>query len=288
MDFAINDNELAALCGLPHIQQLVYLRGIRPYMDTQTMLVGVKRKISYQSIADELYVEAHQGIKSECFTRTQIRRALPGLVRVGLIEMQSQGLQLILKCNLAHQHFSVQNKVVTNSSQPRVIVDASKPLENTDLFDDQQQKVDIGEEVKGVTPLKDNNYLYLFSHFEAFWSAYPEKKSKQKAWDVFQRLNPDENLMRTILMAITTQREQVELMQLQGMWCPPWKYPANWLLQRCFEDEVNQDITQENYRAANRPATQSAKSKDLFWSEDDSTQSSPNNIIAFKRRAEGE
>ena len=29
MDFIINEDELAALCGLPHIQQLAYIRGIR-------------------------------------------------------------------------------------------------------------------------------------------------------------------------------------------------------------------------------------------------------------------
>ena len=34
MDFIINGNELAAVYGLPHIQQLAYLRGIRPYMDS--------------------------------------------------------------------------------------------------------------------------------------------------------------------------------------------------------------------------------------------------------------
>ena len=42
MDFIINDDELAALCGLPHQQQLVYLRGIRPYMDVKTGIVGIK------------------------------------------------------------------------------------------------------------------------------------------------------------------------------------------------------------------------------------------------------
>ena len=31
MDFLINEGELGALCGLPYIQQLAYLRGIRPY-----------------------------------------------------------------------------------------------------------------------------------------------------------------------------------------------------------------------------------------------------------------
>ena len=57
MDFLINSDELAVLCGLPHIQQLAYLRGIRPYMDVKTGGVGVKRRISHQSITEQLYIE---------------------------------------------------------------------------------------------------------------------------------------------------------------------------------------------------------------------------------------
>jgi hypothetical protein len=39
MDFIITSDELEALCGLPHAQQLAYLRGIRPYMDAKTMVI---------------------------------------------------------------------------------------------------------------------------------------------------------------------------------------------------------------------------------------------------------
>ena len=57
MDFVINGDDLEAMSGLPHIQQLTYLRGIRPYMDVKTGIVGVKRRISHQSISEQLYVE---------------------------------------------------------------------------------------------------------------------------------------------------------------------------------------------------------------------------------------
>ena len=117
MDFLITDGELAALCGLPHIQQLAYLRGIRPYMDVKTGLVGIKRGISYQSIAEQLYVEPHQGIKSESCSRMQVRRALSALVRAGLVTAQSEGLKLILKCEMATTGYSVQNKVDLKPTQ---------------------------------------------------------------------------------------------------------------------------------------------------------------------------
>ena len=114
MDFIINSEELVSLYGLPHAQQLAYLRGIRPYMDVKTGLVGIKRGISLQSIAEELYIEPHQGIKSQKYSRAQIRRALMALERVGLITLQSENLQLILKCNLATLGYFNQNKISTN------------------------------------------------------------------------------------------------------------------------------------------------------------------------------
>ena len=43
-------DELAALEGLPYIQRLTYLMGIKPYMDYKTNVVGIKRRISYQSL----------------------------------------------------------------------------------------------------------------------------------------------------------------------------------------------------------------------------------------------
>ncbi|MFO2972856.1 hypothetical protein SCO12_15665 [Legionella pneumophila serogroup 10] len=60
MDFIINENELGRLCGLPHIQQLTYLRGIRPYMDIKTGIAGIKRRISHQSISEQLYAHLTQ------------------------------------------------------------------------------------------------------------------------------------------------------------------------------------------------------------------------------------
>lgn len=56
----VTDEELSALRGLPHLQQLLYLTGIKPYVDYRTGIVGISRGISYQSLAEELYIEPHQ------------------------------------------------------------------------------------------------------------------------------------------------------------------------------------------------------------------------------------
>ncbi|MDP3559059.1 MAG: hypothetical protein Q8R79_01730, partial [Legionellaceae bacterium] len=163
MDLIINDDELAALYGLSHLQQLVYLRGIRPYMDTSTGIVGIKRGISYQSIAEQLHVEPHQGIKGEHCSRAQVRRALSGLERAGLIILQSENLKLILKCTLAPRGFSVQNKAVTKPSQQAVLEPLLQPIEINEDLSSEPQKADIGKTAKADTPLKEDIYIYLLS-----------------------------------------------------------------------------------------------------------------------------
>lgn len=86
MYFTVNDNELDALCGLSYIQQITYLRGIRPYMDRNTFIVGIKRRISYQSLAEALYIEPHQGItESGSPSLSKFAELLKGLNDQGLL-----------------------------------------------------------------------------------------------------------------------------------------------------------------------------------------------------------
>ena len=252
MDMLINHDELAAMSGLPHIQQLAYIRGIRPYMDLKTGVTGIKRRISYQSIAEQLYIEPHQGIKSQSYSRDQVRRAVSGLVRAGLIEVQSDGMQLILKCPLASKSYSVQNKAAINPPQKADTNPPEKTLINTGLSEGQTSKADTAETPKAATPLKEDNYIYLLRRFEYFWRMYPEKKSHDRALEAFTQINPDDALLRTMLQALDQQIKARKAMEAQGQWVPAWKYPTNWLAQRCWEDEINTDVTKEKKHAKDR------------------------------------
>jgi hypothetical protein len=266
MDFLINDEELAALCGLPHIQQLIYLRGIRPYMDVKTGLVGVKRRVSHQSIAEQLYIEPHQGIKSQSWSRDQIRRAISGLARAGIIALQSEGLHLILKCNLATLGYSVQNKAAINPPYQAAIANTHLTLEKTGSVDATQLKADIVESAKAATPLKEDiNYIFLLSQFEQFWDLYPLKKSQQKAFEQFQALNPDARLCNQIINSLQQQITHTQQLQSQGHWVASWKYPANWLAQHCWNDELIMPVSQENTHAKNYSNHSKPQAGDSLW-----------------------
>lgn len=294
--FIINGEELEAMSGLPHIQQLTYLRGIRPYMDLETGLTGIKRRISYQSISEQLYIEPHQGIKSQSFSRDQVRRSVSGLVRAGLIEVESEGMQLVLKCLLARSHFSVQNKAAINPPQKATTKQHVKNPINTGFSGGQAVKATIDETAKAAIPHKDNNiYIFLSEQFEKFLESYPEKKSSQKAWEVFQQLNPSETLFSQLMQALENQKIATEKLKSQGIWIPNWKYPANWLAQRCWEDAIT-DIHIEEKSNAHRKNIRKEASRDPFtpyWGEyadsteedsgDEEHAGEPDNIIQFNQ-----
>ncbi len=265
MDLIINKEELAALCGLPHIQQLTYLRGIRPYMDLQTGITGIKRRISYQSICEQLYIEPHQGIKSQTFSRDQIRRAVYGLVRAGIIEIQSNEMQLILKCLLASTDYSAQNKAAINPPQKSAIKPHKKNPINTELSEGEIVKAATVEPQKAAIPLiKENIYIYLLRQFDNFWRMYPEKKSRERAFEIFQQINPDEHLVQTMLQSLDKQIKARHAKEAHGEWVPAWKFPANWLSQKCWEDEVRIELKQEKRNEKRSTNTQNG-SIDPFW-----------------------
>jgi hypothetical protein len=126
MPVLLSDEELEALEGLPHLHRCLYIFGIRRYMDYSSGITGIKRKISYKSLSEEVYVSPRQGIK-EIETRSvaQLKRAVKILEKSGLIAMQSKVTkdekQLILKCVLADRDKSVQNKAVPRPYQSPIL-----------------------------------------------------------------------------------------------------------------------------------------------------------------------
>lgn len=247
MDFLfINQQELAALIGLPYIQQITYLLGIRPYMDRGTLTVGIKRRISYQSLAETLYIEPHPGIQSGSPSRQQLRRIIKSLERAGLIQIESSETQLILKCPLANTHYSAQNKTDTKpTQQPNTKTNTKKP-DNLSDDDFNQSKANTNkEDYPDIPHNSENNFVCLRKKFNEFWSTYPQPTDQEQAWQAFKKLNPDESLFASMMTALKAQIAQFEQLQKAGIWTPNWKYPANWLTQKRWTDELTTITTKE-------------------------------------------
>ncbi|AOU64448.1 Vir protein [Legionella pneumophila] len=238
MEFIIiTHQELSALSGLPYLQQLTYLQGIKPYVDYKTRVVGIRRGISYQSLSEALYIEPHSGIKSGSPSKDQLRRALKGLEKAGLIQIQSWERKLVLRCLLLDRHDSVQNKAAIKTLDYSAPQKPQKNLLDSTKSNTNTLEPDINQKAEPATPQDNNNYFFisLSQAFEVFWDLYPLKKEKENAFEAFKKLKPSQNLVQEVIARLTEQIQLEIQKRAQGVWTPAWKYPANWLAQRCWE-----------------------------------------------------
>ncbi|HAU0843135.1 TPA: hypothetical protein JBH32_01095 [Legionella pneumophila] len=262
----VNTTELSALMGLPYIQQSTYLLGIRPYMDRETFLVGAKRKISYQQLAEALYIEPHQGYEhSGSPSRPQIRRIIYALEKAGLIKIESIGMNLIVKCILADSNNSVQNKPDTNPSQQPVTNQNVKNNDKSSSYDENIKKPSTVKNLKPDTPHNSENLcVYVGAQFEKFWELYPQKQDETRAFHEFNKLKPDEALFTQMMDALQAQIDNRLDLELCGEWVPRWKIAANWLAQKCWNDELLPVRKQEQNHAKPQTSFRKKSAADIL------------------------
>jgi hypothetical protein len=87
-----------------------------------------------------------------------------------------------------------------------------------------KEKEGVGEKEKG----KGTN------GFACFWDAYPKKKSKGQAEKAWSKIEPNEQLLATMLAKIEQARTSVEWTREGGQFIP---HPATWLNAKGWEDE---------------------------------------------------
>ena len=110
--YLITQEEIDLLREKAWSAQLIYLRGIRPYMDYSTGIVGLRRGVSRQSLAEELAVPGEQGRHHDhrvVPSAKVIRHGLDVLKKCGLIEQIPANKKLVFRLPYAHMEQSVQN-----------------------------------------------------------------------------------------------------------------------------------------------------------------------------------
>lgn len=109
-----NDEEDAAMDYLPHVDQVIYLRGIRRRMNYQTGITGLSAPISYAWLGQ--LTDVHPEIGSNAapkarMTLSAIRCSLARLERAGLIErIPNSDRRLVFRCILASRDQSVSGR----------------------------------------------------------------------------------------------------------------------------------------------------------------------------------
>jgi len=79
--------------------------------------------------------------------------------------------------------------------------------------------------------------------FETFWELYPRKVNKQKAHEVFKKLNPSESLLGVMLTSLKQQRQSEQWQTTQFI-----PHATTWLNGRRWEDELEPARPQRQQR----------------------------------------
>lgn len=81
-----------------------------------------------------------------------------------------------------------------------------------------------------------NRRLFAYTEgFSCFWGIYPKKIGKGKAFEFWQKINPDIELQQKILIAVEQQKQTAQWRKDSGQFIP---HPATWLNQERWEDET--------------------------------------------------
>jgi hypothetical protein len=75
------------------------------------------------------------------------------------------------------------------------------------------------------------------NYFDQFWSVYPRKKSKGQAERTWVKLNPNEQLLASMIATIERAKTSVEWTSGGGQFIP---YPSTWLNAKGWEDEIEE------------------------------------------------
>lgn len=137
--------------------------GIRPYTDRKTFIVGIKRKISYQSLRETLYVAPIKGIKTGCPSHQQMKRVIKSLARQGIIEISSTTKNPIVKCLLANPYEPIE---IENKSQPEADL-STQAEQNQSLPSENLKSIKPGKSDFKAQP--SSNLKNLYQKFEQFW-----------------------------------------------------------------------------------------------------------------------
>lgn len=120
MAIYLTNEEMGALSGLPHSVITLYIMAIRPRMDYSTGLVGILPRVSWQALAEWVYVEPGPGTRHARPDKHALRRMVARLERAGLIEIRTRAAarQLVFKCRLAQTDKHVQKQPAPRPHHP--------------------------------------------------------------------------------------------------------------------------------------------------------------------------
>ena len=179
-----------------------------------------------------------RGLTSICREgRDAIQGAIVELEEAGYIQRQQRHDE---NGKFAGNEFVIHEAPLTvkplTENPPELNTKLTKYLNNTPPIVPPKGK---GRERKRKEPKTAPDWLP--ERFAAFWSSYPRGEGKQKAIQAWDRLQPDDNLLRNMALGLMRQLQSPDWQR--GIGIP---HASTWLNQRRWEDEVKDLPSQQS------------------------------------------
>ena len=162
-------------------------------------------------------------------------------IRSGLKELEENGYLVRSRVRdesgkLTSAEWTVSDKPMLGNPMLENPMLENPMLENRTQYNTKEYntKEFITKDIPPISPKGEKDCSDLFNQF---WAAYPKHIAKQSAVKAFEKLKPDEKLLEAMLKAIEMQKESKQWEKDGGAFSP---YPATWLNQRRWEDELPQ------------------------------------------------
>lgn len=177
-------------------------------------------------------------LRSKCFPLKvdkikdkDVEKWTKALVNAGLIFLYEYEGRTYLKMSKWEQHQQVRSK---KSKFP------TPDIEGVHLISNDINGNQMISDVPVIVSENRNRIRDTLNGFDAFWKAYPKKKSKGQAEKAWNKLQVDEQLLATMIAKIERAKKSTAWQKDGGQYIP---YPASWLNAKGWEDEDG-DIAQ--------------------------------------------
>jgi len=208
-------------------------------------------QIGIHGLAVYAVLAQHSDASGQAFPSVQriakLMNCSPGTARKGIAALEQAGLikREIHQSRITGWRATVYTLLETRRPEaPQPEKEAAEfvpPGSNSDQRLDQTLTLGLGQilttnKTQQRNKTQSNNTERYGSGFTAFWTAYPRKIARQKAWQAWKKIRAGPELVAAILRSIAEHKQTEQWQQVRLI-----PHPATFLNQRRWEDDVSKE-----------------------------------------------
>ena len=205
-----------------------------PGEQMQCLMFIFRKTYGFHKKQDSISVT--QFVEATGIIKNNVVRAIKSLLSKKIINViKKDNIKLyIYEINKNYKQWTKLSKKITVSKKITRVINIDTGVIKIDI--------PINIETKDtLQKIKDNTLAQSQTRFAQFWACYPKKKSKGQAEKAWKKINPDEQLLATMIATIERAKKSDDWARDKGQYIP---YPATWLNAKGWEDAFETETRQ--------------------------------------------